>query len=66
MTILKFGESFDLLEGRVYHRDTVPTWRHDFDVTEEVTLWIDLSVIDYHKRGSYTRAMVVLNCDNRC
>jgi len=45
---------------------TVPTWTHDFDVTEQVTLWIRLSVRDYHGRGSDVEQNLTLNCSNDC
>ena len=52
---------------RIVRRDTVPTWTHDFDVTEQVTLWIHFVARDHFSNPSDPLIeTLTLNCVNHC
>ena len=60
------GGPLDIQE-HIARKDSVPTWSHDFDVTEQVAVWIRFVARDYFSKPSdpLTRTLV-LNCVNDC
>ena len=51
----------------IVRRDTVPTWSHDFDVTEPVTVWVRFRARDYFSKPSDDLIQTLtLNCVDHC
>ncbi len=60
------GGPLDIQE-HIARKDTVPTWSHDFDVTDQVAVWIRFVARDHFSNPSDAlERTLTLNCINDC